>query len=301
MPFFSIIIPTYNRQVALSKAILSVLSQSFVDFEILVMDDGSSDNTSNFVNSLNDDRIIYEWNKNTGGPANPRNLGIAKARGEWICFLDADDYWLSDKLLICFNEIIKFRDVDFLFHDLYLDNGKPNLILKPKLVGRNLSNPVIVDLLINGNPISTSSVLVRNSILKGTRGFDESTNIIAAEDFKLWLEIATITNKFKYLNRSLGYYVDLGGGISNKNMSFVYNNAITPFLGYLNLMQANRAFTFPKYINSKYKLSHNDFNNCYSDLIFCLKYAKVEIKIKSLFLLGVLFFMKIKYSFFDGN
>lgn len=301
MPFFSVIIPTYNRKYALKKAIESVLSQTFIDFEILVMDDGSSDGTNSFVKSLNDDRIIYEWNKNTGGPANPRNRGIAIAKGEWVCFLDADDYWTADKLSICFDEIIKFNEVDFIFHDLYLDNGKSNLIFKPKLIGRNLSNPVIVDLLTNGNPISTSSVLVRNSILKVTGRFDESINIIAAEDFKFWLEIATKTNNFKYLNRSLGYYLDLGGGISNKNMSIVYNNAISAFLGCLNLREINIALTFPKYINSKYKLYHNDFNNCYCDLVFCLKYANSEIKIKSLFLLGVLIFMKFKYYLFNGN
>lgn len=299
MPFFSIIIPTFNSKSSLEIALNSVLHQTFRDFEILIIDDGSTDGTDVLMLEYKDIRILYEKQINSGGPANPRNKGINLSKGEWICFLDSDDFWCSNKLEFCYNEINS--NIDLLFHDLYLVNKKSFWLTNKILKGRRLNSPVIRDLLINGNAISTSSVVVRRNIVGKVGGFDENIDVIAAEDFKLWLGVATLTNKFKYINSPLGYYLDLGSGISSKNMSIVYNNAISAFLGCLNLREINMALTFPKYINSKYKLYHNDSSNCYCDLMFCLKYANSEIKIKSLFLLGVLIFMKFKYYFFDGN
>ena len=100
---FSVVIPTYNRASKIRRAVESVLAQSYENFEILVMDDGSTDNTAEVVASFADPRITYRWDKNFGGPARPRNRGIALAKGEWICFLDADDWWTVDKLQICFD------------------------------------------------------------------------------------------------------------------------------------------------------------------------------------------------------
>lgn len=115
-PYFSIVIPTYNRANKLKQAIDSVLSQTFTDFEVLVMDDGSIDNTSELISSFNDSRIVYSWEKNYGGPSRPRNRGINSAKGEWICFLDSDDYWKVSKLKKCFDHL--HGEVDLLYHDL---------------------------------------------------------------------------------------------------------------------------------------------------------------------------------------
>jgi len=87
MPVFSVVVPTYNRAEKVCRAIKSVLNQSFSDFEILVMDDGSTDNTCEVVKELADPRITYEWAKNFGGPAAPRNRGINLAKGKYIAFL----------------------------------------------------------------------------------------------------------------------------------------------------------------------------------------------------------------------
>jgi glycosyltransferase involved in cell wall biosynthesis len=110
------VIPTYNRANKLKQAIDSVLSQTFTDFEVLVMDDGSIDNTSELISSFNDSRIVYSWEKNYGGPSRPRNRGINSAKGEWICFLDSDDYWKVSKLKKCFDHL--HGEVDLLYHDL---------------------------------------------------------------------------------------------------------------------------------------------------------------------------------------
>lgn len=98
MPFFSIVIPTYNREKHISKAIESVLAQSFKDYEILVIDDGSTDRTSDILKVHNN--AIKYIRINNQGVSEARNTGIRHARGEWIAFLDSDDEWEPDKLLL---------------------------------------------------------------------------------------------------------------------------------------------------------------------------------------------------------
>ena len=99
-PKVSIIIPTYNRAKLLSRAIKSVLDQTFKDFELIIVDDGSTDNTKGVVEEFQkkDSRIKYIWQENSGAPAKPKNTGIRQARGEYVAFLDDDDEWFPKKL-----------------------------------------------------------------------------------------------------------------------------------------------------------------------------------------------------------
>ena len=101
-PFFSVIIPTYNHANYLKKALDSVLNQSFNNYEIIVIDDNSTDNTSAVVNSYKN-KIIYKKIINNRIIGKSRNLGIEISKGEWLAFLDSDDEWLKDKLKIVFN------------------------------------------------------------------------------------------------------------------------------------------------------------------------------------------------------
>lgn len=98
IPTVSVVIPTYNRAHLVGRAIQSVLNQTYQDFEIIVVDDGSTDNTEEVVKSFNDPRIRYiRHDQNRGGSA-ARNTGIKMARGEYIAFQDSDDEWLPEKL-----------------------------------------------------------------------------------------------------------------------------------------------------------------------------------------------------------
>ena len=97
MSFFSIIIPTYNRANFLSKAIQSVLNQTYSNFELIIIDDGSTDGTKEIVSGLNDERIRYVYQENKGR-SDARNLGIELSIGEYICFLDDDDFFLDNHL-----------------------------------------------------------------------------------------------------------------------------------------------------------------------------------------------------------
>ncbi len=107
-PFVSVIIPTYNRATILPRAINSVLNQSYSHFELLVVDDGSADNTATVVSNFLDNRIIYVYQRNSGVCA-ARNKGASEASGEYLIFLDSDDYLLKDCLTIFAQAIGEFK------------------------------------------------------------------------------------------------------------------------------------------------------------------------------------------------
>ena len=106
LPLFSVVIPTYNRAHLVGQAIDSVLQQGFSDWELLLVDDGSEDNTENTVKQYKDPRIHY-LPKENGGESSARNFGIARATGRYICLLDSDDYYLPDHLEVLYLEILK--------------------------------------------------------------------------------------------------------------------------------------------------------------------------------------------------
>lgn len=106
MPFFSIIIPTYNRAELIPRTIKSVLEQTFQDWELLIIDDGSSDNTKQVVQEFSDPRIRYIYQDNAERSA-ARNNGIHEAKGEWICFLDSDDTYLPNHLNVLHDRVAK--------------------------------------------------------------------------------------------------------------------------------------------------------------------------------------------------
>jgi len=98
VPEISVVIPTYNREHTLRRAVQSVLGQTFTDFEVIVVDDCSTDQTKNLVESFRDKRIVYVRHDQNAGPGAARNTGIRRARGQLIAFLDSDDEWLPEKL-----------------------------------------------------------------------------------------------------------------------------------------------------------------------------------------------------------
>jgi glycosyltransferase involved in cell wall biosynthesis len=196
---FSVIIPTYNRSKELSEALGSLVNQKFTDFETIVCDDGSIDDTKKIVESYrNRLNIVYYYEDNWGGPARPRNNGLKIAKGEWICFLDSDDQWYSDKLERIANLLDKY-DIDLVCH-LFITS-------LDKRVGTYRKSPFFTfyeDLLINGNRIVNSSICVRRNLIPE---ISEDRNLIGVEDYNLLLDIAKKTTKVYCLNVVLGSYL----------------------------------------------------------------------------------------------
>ncbi|NHQ59189.1 glycosyltransferase [Chlorobium sp. BLA1] len=224
-PFFSVIIPTYNRAEILKKAIDSVLAQTFNDYEILVMDDGSTDNTRETVESFHDFRIYYHWAENSGGPATPRNRGIEAAQADWICFLDADDLWYPDKLKILSETINSFPDIDLFCHNemlFHIKTGRRTLLKH----GPD-SADIYRIMLMEGNRVSTSATTVRRSFLnKYALRFNQSSDYVIVEDYDMWLRIACFGGQYHFISDICGEYIIDTDNISSDYKKMRHNHEV---------------------------------------------------------------------------
>jgi glycosyltransferase involved in cell wall biosynthesis len=208
--FVSVIIPTYNRANDIDRCLKSLQSQTYKNFEVLVCDDGSTDNTEEIVEKYNSILTIqYIKDENFGGPSRPRNNGIEKANGNVIAFLDSDDWWYPNKLEVSLSYMEGF---DLIHHklDVYTNLKKTNRVER----GRVLIGDKVKDLIINGNGIVNSSVIIRKSVVDLVGKITEEKNLIAVEDYDYWIRVAKVTDRFKYIDHSLGAYW-VGENISN--------------------------------------------------------------------------------------
>lgn len=289
-PFFSIIIPTFNSKNDVQRAVHSVLSQTYHSYEILVIDDGSTDGTENIIRSISDSRLKYYWNENSGGPAKPRNFGISIATGNWLCFLDADDWWFPEKLKFCFDNIDESSDL--LYHDLLVKDGTNRLLVMKTVGVRVLKEPIIIDLLLNGNPIPTSSVVVRRSLMNEVNGFSEDRSMIAAEDYNAWLKVAANGGRLKLLRATLGCYELTNNGISRRNMLQPTRAAVSDFIGALTPPQVINVEALLQYSNGSYLFKNKDFYSAVPALHTAIKSSLFNIKLKAFLMLVVCYFRK---------
>lgn len=282
-PHVSVIIPTYNSANYLYHALKSVIEQTYTNWEAIVVDNHSNDNTDDIVKGFHDDRInLYEIH-NEGVISASRNLGIRVAKGEWIAFLDSDDGWFKDKLSIVVSQL---DGCDFIFHDLNIIYEKKKKIYQPKKIqGRQVRSPVQTDLLINGSPIANSSVVVRKRLLERIGGIDESPEMVGCEDYNAWLRIAGVTERFFYLPKSLGYYTEHETNYSKKGMYKPFVCAVKEFETTLRKKELARLRSYYTYMSVRGKYANSRKEVDLKDLIYCVFHGRLEIIIKSLYMI----------------
>lgn len=184
LPFFSIIIPTYNRATFIDKTIQSVLQQTYTNFEIIVIDDGSTDNTEQIVKARKDDRLFY-YKKENGERGAARNFGVVKAKGNYITFLDSDDILYKNYFSNALESIIKF-------------NSPPFLHIGYEVTDSELNSKYQVDYLksdditffIKGNPLSCTGIFLHKDIAEKYK-FNEDRELSGSEDWELWIRVAS--------------------------------------------------------------------------------------------------------------
>jgi glycosyltransferase involved in cell wall biosynthesis len=200
----SVIIPTYNRGIELKRCLYSLVSQTYKNFEVIVCDDGSVDNTEEVTMGFRDKlNIKYDKDQNFGGPAKPRNRGIRLSSNDAqiIAFLDSDDWWYPNKL----EETLKYmHQYDVVYHDLDIYKLPEKKIGIAK--GRNLKIPIVEDLIVYGNGLPNSSVLIKKKIIDKVGFLSEDKKLIAVEDAEFWIRVSQFTEKFFYLKGSFGVY-----------------------------------------------------------------------------------------------
>ncbi len=288
-PLISVVIPTYNHAKYLDRALKSVIEQTYKNWEIIVVDNFSSDNTEEVVLKYKYSKIKYIKVKNNGVIAKSRNMGISNAKGDWIAFLDSDDWWEKSKLDTCINCIKKNTNIDLIYHDLKLVNKNHRTLSKKRIKSFRLKKPIIKNLMLKGNIICNSSVIVRKKIINEIGGINESKDIIAAEDFNTWLRVAEISNNFIYLPLKLGFYFEHSMGVSQKDMSAPTRAASKDFLRYLNDFEKKKFEARMAYIKGKFEYSINNITDSKVHLLYTIKHGYIMLKFRASLLLLMLF------------
>ena len=197
-PLVSIIIPAYNAEKYIQRALESALAQTYKDIEIIVIDDGSTDKTAEIIKTYQDPRIIYFFQKNQGqGPA--RNNGIKKSQGEYITFLDADDYYFPEKV----EKQVRFLENHSEYQAVYCNalhfySAHPLVFFKKK---HNYHSGDIFKDLLESSYINLNTIMVSRQILDKAGLFNE--NRYCPEDWELWLKISRAGFQFGYLDEDL--------------------------------------------------------------------------------------------------
>ena len=200
-PTVSVIIPTYNRAKLLPRAIKSVLNQTFKDFEVIIVDDGSTDNTEEVINEFqkHDKRIKYIRHEKNKGAAAARNTGIKIAQGEYIAFQDSDDEWLPEKL----EKQMKIfesapAEIGVVYTGLWR-MGNSRKVYIPSIKRVQKEGNIHIELL-NRNFIALPTVIIRKECFKKAGMFDEC--FPRFQDWELFIRISRVY-KFKYIDEPL--------------------------------------------------------------------------------------------------
>ena len=273
MTFFSVVITNYNHEKFIMKSIKSVLNQSFKNFELIIIDNYSSDNSKKIIRSFKDKRIKFFQIKNKGIIAKSRNYGIKKAKSDWIAFLDSDDYWFKNKLEIFFNTIKRNNNFQ-----VFSNNETMRFESKEKyknLISVKNYNPkeneFYKDLIILGNKLSLSATVVNRKFLtKNKIFFREKKKFVTAEDYDFLLNLSLNGAKFYFLNKILGVYFIHNSNLSSKR-KLHFDNTLSVCRSHI--LKKNRIFenkyNILKFVEFRLKLNFlkNEFKNKYSFLV----------------------------------
>lgn len=199
MPAVSIVIPAYNQGHYLGVAVRSVLSQTFPDYEAIIVDDGSTDNTPEVAGAFTDPRIRYVRQENRG-LSGARNTGIRHAAGELVSFLDSDDLFLPEKLALLVEALRAQPDLGMVAGQALIidEHGRPT--------GRAFTTPLPADSaqLLIWNPLHVGSVLARRAWLDRAGPFDETLR--SYEDWDMWLRLARAGCRFGWVDQPVSLY-----------------------------------------------------------------------------------------------
>ena len=291
-PLISVVIPTYNHAHYLSRAIQSVLDQSYTYWEAFVIDNHSTDNTDEVMERFTDTRITYLKIHNNGVIAASRNAGMRVANGDWIAFLDSDDWWKVEKLQACI-ECINAK-VDLLYHNLEIINEHPQLFRTKIIKSLQVTSPVLIDLMSRDISIATSSVVVRTKFIKQINGMSESHDMVGAEDYNTWLRVAQLSDGFRHVPKQLGFYQLHNQGISSRNdMSVPTRCAAADFLDLLNPQQKLKFEVNLSYMRGRFNYLNGNFIAAKKDLLIVIKQRKWKLVLKSAWMIVMIcFFVK---------
>ena len=242
-PIVSIIIPVFNAEKSISKCFDSLKNQTFKDFEVLFVDDSSTDKSFQICEQLASTYnwvSVYKTASNSGGPAVPRNIGIEKSRGNLICFLDADDYWHPDKLGLQI-ECSKSNPESAFFCASMLDFKDDETLDELLMKHQNVETPKIETLDYKSQLVKLrlplSSWMIRDFAIKSER-FNVNRSLAGREDYLMALQILYKHGPCKKMSVPLMYYRKHEGQLSGAKLSMLRRH--------FNLLRASKSFGLPR-------------------------------------------------------
>ncbi len=237
-PLISIIMPVFNLSGYISETLESVLSQTYNNFELLVIDDASTDDSRAIIESYQskDNRIKLLSNTHNKGVSGARNTGVDRARGEWLAFLDGDDLWTADSLLLRYKALEKHPDARLVSCDLTPFEKDTSLVgpsnattneVWNKYFGNSLKTGELLCIekplkhFLQAALVHTGTVFVKTDIVKKIGGFDES--LCNGEDTQLWLKIAANIKQFVFVPKVLMFYRQRTGSLTKSKRSMFHD------------------------------------------------------------------------------
>lgn len=275
-PLVSIILPTYNRGYILPRAINSVLKQDLNDWEIILWDDGSTDNTSEVVKCFSDKRIKY-FNESNHGMSYALNQAIDKSCGHYIAFLDDDDEWRVEKTTLQIQLMTEHPEIDLVFGNfmnINVESGKQGIgfdqntramrLLSTERIGHNeyiISNGFLKSLAIS-NYIAFDSVLIRREIIKEIGNFNESLR--NAQDFEFWWRFGLADGKPAFTKHILINRFKYPQGLSSHSVT-TQNNHFKALDSCVHLSKECGRDDLIEFLNPSYRNSWQNLITWYSD------------------------------------
>jgi glycosyltransferase involved in cell wall biosynthesis len=280
-PKFSVVIPNYNYVQFLKQAIESVQAQSFSSWQLIVVDNFSTDGSSELVTSLADDRIQLVQFANGGSIAAARNRGAELVVGDYLAFLDSDDFWSPNKLEECFR--VLEVGADFVYHHLAIE-GPKNTFGARFVKARKLKGVALRDLLVNGNAVATSSVVLRTSLFRSLGGMNPSPELLGVEDYDAWLRVAETGADMVAVPKILGGYRVHPGSTSRSRMATRVRAVVEPYLSKLSDSDVRKAEAILAYIEAR-----EDFvlkaPGSKRKLLTVISHANLQHKVRALYML----------------
>jgi len=261
-PFISVVVGTHNHARFLPECLSSVKDQTYDNYELIVVDNGSTDDTKEVVKKLAWDKLRYHYQNDTGSVAGSRNTGIRLAKGEYVAFLDSDDFWYRQKLEKTVEILKNDLEIDILSHHMWL-KGKKRILLKVGPLKKDMFKSLLIL-----NRLLGSATVVKKDVLTKISGFDEKKDFVHVEDYETWLRIARAGGKFAFINEALGEY---------------------------RVHESNLSHDFRRALLNEVKVIDKHFNNFRSKIPFYKLYLK-SIPLSRVFLtMGVKYFFEKQY------
>ena len=250
-PFVSIVIPTFNHAHLIQKCLQSVINQTYQNFEVIVVNNYSTDNTIEVIESFHDNRIKLINYQNQGFIGVARNIGIEASKGDYIAFLDSDDLWYPQKLERSLIEMKK-QNADVFCNDmLAVQEGKIHFTMYTGPANERMFE----QLLFQGNCMVLSAGVVSRKVIDKIKGFTNDPTMLTCEDFDFWLRAAKEGFKFAFSNEVMGVYL-IHSGNTSRSAERSYNSATSVVRHHFNSIESS----FYNRIQLRKSIAHHQYS-----------------------------------------